>query len=176
MIALWAWIMPWVNDQVAWDDPVRAGESIQVTDDVTMTAASGWGVISGLRTTDETRGGEKAVGQVVLVKSGVAFTTLQGPFDGSARALLSSVERIAATGGADFHTSSSIRNVTTASGLRGVAQDFASGRNVGTVTTFVVGGVGIEVQVVGPEAQLAALSSETDAMIASLARDGSGAS
>lgn len=169
VIALWAWVLPWVNAQVAWDDTVRAGELIQVTDDVTMTAASGWGILSGLRAIDETRSGQKSIEQVVLVKDGVAFTTLQGPFDGDAKTLLNSAERITATGGS-FHTSNDVRNVTTASGIRGVAQDFASGRNVGTITTFVVNGVGIEIQVVGPEAQLAALSEETDAMIASLAR------
>ena len=28
VLALWAWVMPWVADQVAWDDPIEAGEAI----------------------------------------------------------------------------------------------------------------------------------------------------
>ncbi len=173
VIALWAWVMPWVAGQVAWDDPVRAGEAIQVTDDVTMTAAPGWGVVSGLRTTDRTRSGERSVDQVVLVKDGVVFSILQGPFAESARRLLSQAERITGAGAGDggFDVTGGVRDETTASGLRGVAQDFSSARNVGTVTTFVVNDTGIEIQVVGPEAQVTALSDETAAMVDSLSRD-----
>ena len=57
-----------------------------------------------------------------------------------------------------------------AADLRGLAQDFSSARNVGTVTTFVVNDVGIDIQVVGPQAQVTSLADETEAMIDSLSR------
>lgn len=173
VIALWAWVTPWLADQVAWDDQVRAGEAIQVTDEVRMTAAPGWGVVSGLRTTDRTRSGVTSADQVVLVKHGVVLSVLQGPFSESAGRLLEQAQRITgATSGDDgFHVSGQVRDVTAASGLRGVAQDFSSARNVGTITTFVVDDVGIEIQVVGARAQVAGTHDEVAAMIDSLARD-----
>ncbi len=172
VIALWAWVAPWVSSQVAWDDPVRAGQAIQVTDDVTMSAAPGWGVVKGLRTTDRTRSGAKAADQVVLVKDGVVLSILPGPFSGSVTRLLSQAERITGAGTEGYHVSGDVRDVATSSGLHGVAQDFSAPRNVGTVTTFVVGDNGIEIQVAGPEAQVTALADETRTMIDSLARSG----
>ncbi|RMI13814.1 hypothetical protein EBM89_02970 [Cellulomonas triticagri] len=168
VIALWAWVAPWVAAQVAWDDPIRAGEAIQVTDGTTLTAAPGWGVVSGLRTTDDTRSGQESAQQTVLVKDGVVFSILQGPFTEEPDRLLAQAERITGAGSSGFHVSGDERAVTTASGLRGVEQDFTSASSTGTVTAFVVDGTGIEIQVVGAPAQVTALTGEVDAMIASL--------
>ena len=174
VLALWAWVLPWVDDQVAWDDTTRTGEAFQVTTDVSMTVPPGWGVVSGLRTTDEPRGGDQArdVERTVLVKHGVVFSVQQGPFDESPVRLLGQVERITGAGDSGYHVSGETRDITTASGLRGVASDFTTADGAGTVTAFVVNGQGIDVQVAGPEAQVTALQSETDAMIDSFAQDG----
>jgi hypothetical protein len=180
VLALWAWVMPWVADQVAWDDPIEAGESIQVTDAVTMAAAPGWGVISGLRTSDDTRSGETNTTQTVLAKDGVVLSIVQGPFEESPVRLLDQAELIvgALAGDSGFAVKGEVINRTTASGLRGVAQDFTSSGGVGTITTFVVDDTGIEIQSAGPRAQMAAHADEVAAMIDSLATtdstDGSG--
>jgi hypothetical protein len=173
VLALWAWVMPWVAAQVPWDDPVVAGESFQVTDDVTMTGQPGWAVVSGLRTTDDTRSGQTADQQLVLVKNGVALSILQGPFSEAPQDLLAQAEKITGTGGNGYHVAGTVRDVTTASGLRGVAQDFSTTQGTGTVTAFVVDEVGVEIQVSGPRAQVAQVSDEVAAMIDSLATDGS---
>lgn len=175
VLALWAWVLPWVSDQVAWDDPVRPGEAIQVTDDVTMAAAPGWGVVAGLRTSDVTRSGQKAVNQVVLVKDGVAFSVFQGPFSESPTRLLQQAELIQTASGEayDFAVSGEVSPRTTASGLRGVTQDFSMADSRGAITAFVVDDVGIDIQVTGPEAQVAAHAHEVGDMIDSLAADGS---
>ncbi|WGL52455.1 hypothetical protein P5P86_01190 [Nocardioides sp. BP30] len=172
VIALWAWVMPWVDDRVAWDDSTRAGEAIQVTDDITMSVAPGWGVIAGLRTSDETRSGAKAVKQDALVKDGVLFSIVQGPFDQSPSRLLDQTERITAASSSGFHVPGETRDVTTAAGLRGIGEDFTYLGGIGSIDAFVVDGTGIEIQVSGPQAQVTALQSETDAMIDSLAQDG----
>jgi hypothetical protein len=178
VLALWAWVMPWVADQVAWDDPTVAGESIQVTDEVTMAAAPGWGVVSGLRTTDDTRSGQTSEDQTVLVKDGVVFVVTQGPFEESPARLLEQTELIFSTTDDAFAVRGEPANLTTASGLRGVAQDYTSARSVGTLTAFVVDDTGIAVETVGPRAQMAAHEDEVEAMIDSLATsdstDGSG--
>lgn len=174
VIALWAWVMPWVSAQVAWDDTTRPGEAIQVTPDVTMTVPPGWGVISGFRTDDAPRGGDQAreVEQTVLVKDGVVFSILQGPFDQSPARLLDQANRITGALTSGYHVSGEASNVTTAAGLRGVTQTFTTATGAGAVSAFVVEDTGIEIQAAGPEAQMTSLKSEVDAMIDSLAQTG----
>lgn len=172
VIALWAWVLPWVDGRVTWDDTTGPDEALQVTDDVSMTVPPGWGVIAGLRTTDETRGGQTSTKQDALVKDGVLFSVLQGSFDESPVRLLDQAQRITGASTSGFEVAGEIRDVTTATGLRGVAQEFTYGTGIGSITTFVVDGTGIEIQVTGPRAQVGALQEETDAMIDSLAQDG----
>ena len=152
---LWAWLVPWIDNQVPWDDPIRAGDVLQVTDDVTMTPSAGWGLVSGLRTSDKPRDGTVATDQTVLTKDGIYFEVTQGPFRGSTRRLLRQINRISTTTGdpAGFSVTGSPRPLTTDSGLRGLVEGFESQRNVGVSAAFVVDDTGIEVQVIGtPEA------------------------
>ena len=174
VIALWAWVMPWVAAQVAWDDTTSAGEAFQVTTEVTMTVPPGWGVVSGLRTVDDPRGGDDAreSEQTVLVKDGVVFSILQGPFEESPARLLDQANRITGAQTSGYHVSGETHNITTAAGLRGVTQNFTTATGAGAVTAFVVDNSGIEIQVAGAEAQVASLKSEVHAMIDSLAQDG----
>lgn len=174
VIALWAWVMPWVNAQVPWDDTTEVGEAFQVTTEVAMTVPAGWGVESGLRTVDEPRGGDEArdAEQTVLVKDGVVFAILQGPFDESPARLLEQANRITGAQSSGYHVSGEVHNLTTSGGLRGVAQDFTAATGAGTVSAFVVDGQGIEIQVAGPQEQVTALKGETRAMIHSLTKDG----
>ena len=139
VIALWAWVMPWINAHVAWDDSTRAGEAFAVTTEVTMTVPPGWGVVSGLRTDDEPRGGDQAreVEQTLLVKDGVVFSILQGPFEESPTRLLDQANLITGAQVSGYHVSGESHNVTTAAGLRGVTQDFTSATGAGIVTVFV---------------------------------------
>ena len=78
----------------AWDDPIRAGERIRLTDDVTFAPAAGWGLQSGLRTTDVTRAGQKSTPQVVVTNDGVLFVVQRGAWDGTPRALLDQITKI----------------------------------------------------------------------------------
>ena len=152
---LWAWLVPWIDNQVPWDDPIRAGDVLQVTDDVTMTPSAGWGLVSGLRTSDKPRDGTVATDQTVLTEDGIYFEVTQGPFTGSTRRLLRQINRISTTTGdpAGFSVTGSPRPLTTDSGLRGLVEGFESQRNVGVSAAFVVDDTGIEVQVIGtPEA------------------------
>ena len=168
VLALWAWVVPWVAEQVPWDDPVRAGETFQVTEDVTMTGQPGWDVISGLRTTDRTRSGQTAADQLVLVKKGTVLAIDQGPFSSTPQRLLRQAERLTGAGGSGFHVAGTVRDVTTDSGLRGVAQDYSTSQGVGTLTAFVVDDVGMEIEVFGPREQAPAVSDEVAEMIDSL--------
>lgn len=83
-LAVWlfcALVVPWIDEAVPWSDQVRPGDVFRVPDTVTMTPAAGWGVRSGLRTTDTTDSGTTS-GNVVLVADGVGFQITSGPWTG----------------------------------------------------------------------------------------------
>ncbi|WP_370617168.1 hypothetical protein [Mumia sp. Pv 4-285] len=167
---LWAWIVPWVDSQVAWEDQTSTGDVIQIADEVTMTPQPGWGLISGLRTSDRTRSGELAADETVLVKDGVLFLVQQGPFDGSTRTLLRQIERINSTtadkGG--FSVVGGPRPIATDSGLKGIAEGYQSQRNIGVTAAFVAGDTGIRVQVVGAPEAMTQQADDVEAMIQSI--------
>jgi hypothetical protein len=171
VLALWAWVLPWVNEQVAWDDQIQPGEAIRVTDEMTMTPAPGWGLVAGLRTADQVRSPGDALDQDILTKNGVVILIQQGPFTGTPADLLDQAELISSATDDAFHAKGEAGPETTASGLRGVSQGFISGRSVGSFTTFVVDDTGIEIQVVGPQTQMTAQAEEVAEMIDSLAVD-----
>jgi hypothetical protein len=174
VVVLWAWVLPRVDAGTGWDDLTGAGDVIQVTSSLTMAAQPGWGRIAGLKADEQTRSGQEAAVQDVLVKDGVSLVIQQGEFAGTTRELLDSIERIASSSGgeAGFAVKGAPIAMSTSGGLRGLAQGFTSTRNVGVVVAFVDAGSGIEVQVVGPPQQMIALSSEVYAMIDSLAATG----
>ena len=41
---LWTVVVPWVDGRIGWDDTIRAGERVRLTDDVTFAPAPGWGL------------------------------------------------------------------------------------------------------------------------------------
>ena len=81
--AVWVLVVPWIDRQVSWDDTIRPGDVLRVTDTVTLTPVAGWGLQSGLRTTDRTSSGERASGNVLLTKDGVQFAIQSGPWNGT---------------------------------------------------------------------------------------------
>ena len=83
--ALWTVVVPWVDRQVSWDDPIRAGDVLRVTDNVTMTPIAGWGLESGLRTTDRTSSGATASGNVAADQRRRAVRDHERAVEGLAR-------------------------------------------------------------------------------------------
>jgi len=98
-----------IDRRVPFDDPIRAGERVRLTDDVSFAPATGWGLLSGLRTTDVTKSGQKSTGSVEVTEDGVAFFAEQGAWDGTPRQLLDQITKITTTqtGGKGFELSSS---------------------------------------------------------------------
>ena len=128
------------------------GERIQVTDDVTFAPAEGWGLLSGLRTTDVTSSGQRSVPQIALTNNGVSFFVQRGDWDGTPRALLDQVTKITTTesGGDGFAVSTRPTTIETASGLDGVLEGFRSARVEGLIAAFVAGGQGSRSRSSGP--------------------------
>ena len=172
--ALWVIVVPWVDRQVSWDDPIRAGDVLRVTDNVTLTPIAGWGLESGLRTRDRTSSGAKASGNVLLTNDGVQFAITSGPWKGTPAALLRQITKVTTTTSGDesLHFTAATRSIETEAGDAGVIEAFASGRASGLIAAFVFDGQGLEIQAVGPPEQLNSNVRDIAAMIASL-RSGS---
>jgi hypothetical protein len=169
---LWTVVLPWIDGRVAWNDPIRAGERIRLTDDVTFAPAVGWGLQSGLRTTDVTSSGQTST-DVVLTSDGVTFYIQRGAWDGTPRQLLDQITKITTTTSGDQSFELSSRPVTfqTASGHDGVLESFRSTRVEGLLAALVFGGEGLRVQAVGPSQQLATHAEEIGRMISSIRED-----
>ena len=41
---VWTVVLPWIDRRVPFDDPIRAGERVRLTDDVSFAPATGWGL------------------------------------------------------------------------------------------------------------------------------------
>lgn len=166
---LWAVVFPQIDERVAWDDTIRAGERIQVSNDVTFAPAEGWGLVRGLRTTDVTDSGQRSLQESVVTNDGISFFVQTGDWTGTPRALLDQITKITTTetGGEGFHVSTRPTTIQTSVGMDGVLEGFRSPRVEGLIAAFVAGGKGIEVQVVGPTEQLSQHTQEIGRMIAS---------
>lgn len=172
--AVWTVLVPWIDDQVSWDDRVEAGDVLLVTPEVTFTPAVGWNVVSGVRAGDDSVVGEQSPPDVVITDGSVSLSMRAGPWDGTPAELLRQITKITTTieGGDAFQVTAPAGTIRTGQGATGVIEGFASPRVTGQVAAFVFGGDGVEVQVVGPQDQLAANADEIDAMIASLTTTG----
>jgi hypothetical protein len=166
---LWAVVFPQIDERVAWNDTIRAGERIQVSDDVTFAPAEGWGLLRGLRTTDVTDSGQRFLTQTVLTNDGISFYVQTGDWDGTPRALLNQITKITntETRSEGFQVSTRPTTIQTATGMDGVLEGFRSPRAEGLIAAFVVGGQGIKVQAVGPTEQLGQHTQEIGRMISS---------
>jgi hypothetical protein len=170
---LWTVIVPWIDRAVPWHDTIAAGERIRLTDDVSFAPAAGWGLVSGLRTTDRTASGQKATEQVELTNDGVSFFAQHGPWTGSSSALLRQINKITTTsrGGRGLQLSSRPVTFQTSSGHDGVLESFRSQRVDGVIAALVFGDQGLQVQVVGPPDQLDSHAREIGDMLSSIRQD-----
>jgi hypothetical protein len=171
---LWTVALPWIDERVPWHDTIAAGERIRLTDDVTFAPAPGWGLIRGLRTTDRTASGQTSTPQVELTDDGILFITERGAWSGTPRALLAQITKITSTeaGHDGLQLSTRPTTIQTASGADGVLEGFKTPRTEGLIAAFVFGDVGLQVQVVGPPAQLAGRGQEIGRMLASIRQEG----
>ena len=171
---LWAYLVPAIDDAVPWTDETRPGDVLQVTPDLTLVPPVGWGVQSGLRTTDRTAAAS-APPPVVLTKDGVLFRIDPGQWNGSPAELLAQITTITTTTAAaeGFHVTSGASTFVTRDGLTGVLETYAAERTEGVIAALVVEGQGLQIQAVGPPAQLPGYASSIEDMIGSIARTGS---
>lgn len=144
-------LIPAINGSVSYDDEVVAGDVMELNGQITFVPAVGWGITSGVRSTDIPLAGSFP-SSATVTNSGASFTVRTAPFPGDARGLL---EQIKETSDA-LSTDKSLRvtgdpvEVTTHSGDRGVISRFSNSTTDGVIAAFVYDGTGVEVVATGP--------------------------
>ena len=159
--------VPRVNDAIAWDDPVRAGEQLALTDTIAFTPATGWNVERGFRVGEG--GSAVTSGEATLAGDGVTFDIVPDTFDGTPAALLAQIEKVTSrTGDPTFQVDGDPATITTPAGDVGVIQTYSSVNGDGLVAAFVIGDTGLEITAYGPPAQMTAAADDIHDMIASI--------
>jgi hypothetical protein len=169
LFVLWTVIVPSLNDLLRYSQQTKAGDVFALNQGLTMDAQPGWGVDSGLLTTDTPRSG--AAGEPVeLSKGGVSFAVTSGPFRGGARALLGQIGKVdhALSGDEAFHVSGDVATFHTNEGHLGVAQAYTTVAGAGVVTALVYGGTGVKITFTGSTTAMADHGEEVGDMIDSI--------
>ncbi|MFD4327252.1 hypothetical protein ACFWQC_21605 [Nocardioides sp. NPDC058538] len=150
LVAITFWVLPGVDSLVAVDDPIKAGDVIQVGRSVGFDPAVGWNLESGLRSGSATSG--TYPDSATLTKDGVTFTVTTGEFDGSATALLAQLRKNNGKLGPNALDlqSGTAATFRTASEITGVIARFSTTTVEGLLGALVSDGQGIEVTVYGP--------------------------
>ena len=87
--ALWSQAMPWINDQVKLDNPIVAGDVINLGNgEVTFVPAVGWDLLSGTLLTDGNEDAASIPSSATLLSETVSYSAKSGNWDGTAKELL----------------------------------------------------------------------------------------
>jgi hypothetical protein len=163
-------VIPRINDAIEWDDPVRAGEQLALTDSIAFTPTTGWEVETGFRVGE----GGSAVesGAATVTGEGVVLVVTPDDFDGTPVELIEQVDKVtSSTVDPTFQVNGTPGTVTTSAGDVGVIQTYSSVRGDGVVAAFVIDGTGLEVTAYGPPTQMRAAAGDITDMIASIRAD-----
>lgn len=164
-------VLPRINDAVEWDDPVRAGEQLALTESISFSPTVGWEVEEGFRLALD--GSADDSGAAALTGEGVVMNVVPGDFDGTPAELIEQVDKVtSSTGDPTFRVDGTPDTVTTTDGEVGVIQPYSSARGDGVIAAFVIDGTGVELTAYGPPAQMAAAADDITAMITSIRAQG----
>lgn len=170
LLILMHFVIPAVDNAIAYDDPVESGDVMALNNGVTFTPPVGWNIVAGVR-----EGGSATTGSVgktaTLVSGGLKVDVTVDPFDGDSSALLSQIRTTtdALNAEGDFHVVGAAADFTTSSGLAGRMSRYASSGANGIIAAIVQDGVGIEVVATSATDLDQASTAEVAAMLDSLA-------
>ena len=170
---LWSQLMPWINDQVALDNPIVAGDVINLGNgEVTFIPAVGWDLLSGTLLTDGNEGAAPIPSSATLLSDTVSYSAKSRNWDGTAEELLDQVidinESLDELGLKDEQDRISITN---ADGVPGELAYLVGVDQAALIATFVFepegGGtkIGVEIEVRGEPDSLKELAEEYAPMI-----------
>ncbi|MFE3292459.1 hypothetical protein [Rhodococcus sp. NPDC059234] len=142
---LWSVGLPALNDAVGWEDPIAAGDSIDMGNGARFVPPVGWQLEEGTRVGSAPVSGVSAKNASARVATGGAeISATGGTFDGDADALLDQVNaNLSAESTRQFTVTGARNTLVTTSGLVGVVEPFTSATGDGLVATFVLPTAGV---------------------------------
>jgi len=155
LIVLWAVIAPLIADAIPYDEEVAAGDAFVVGGEVTIVPPVGWEVEPQTALED---------GTLVVHNSGLIATTTVGTFDGDLADLMAEVNE-----GLDIDRITRPQSsITTTEGSTGLIESFDGFNSHGTLAVFAEDGVGVTIEVHGPEPLFTRNADAIEQMIVSL--------
>lgn len=168
---VFATVIPAIDAAVEPDNPVEAGDVMNLGGGLTMVPAEGWNIDTGLRVDDATNSPTVGGAPPVKLSNGsVAFSVTVGSFDGTPAELLDQINEVQAdTSTIDqFATTGDRVSVTTNSGETGVVETFTGSEVSGKIAAFVRDGKGIQVVVLGLPEDMALHADDIENMVTSI--------
>jgi hypothetical protein len=168
-------VLPRINASLKADDPVEAGDVMNLGSGFVLVPTEGWNIESGVRVGDDPlSSGGATVPPVKLTQGTVVLTVSVAPFSGTPDELLDQVNKLsAATKGIDeFSTTDDRTSVTTTSGQTGVVENFSGSEVEGKIAAFVIDGKGVTVSAIGVPDDIALYQAQIEAMVESIAQEG----
>ena len=94
--AIWAHAMPWIDNQISLDDPIVAGDVVNLGAEgqLTFVPAVGWNLDSGLRLTEGSEGRVGVPSSSSVSSDVVSYTVAVGNWEGTADELLDQMLRV----------------------------------------------------------------------------------
>lgn len=166
VVAVWA--LPAIDDAVKVDNPIRAGDVVQVAN-VQFVPAAGGDLVTGLRQGQAGVSGSYP-GTAVVSYDGIQFEVIVDDYAGSPAQLLAQIENNNARyrNGSGFKATSDPVTIENSAGDRGAAARFQGSTGQGLIAAFVFAGTGVEIVAVGPKSVDDAVPQQVTAMIQSV--------
>ncbi|WP_158299791.1 hypothetical protein [Glycomyces paridis] len=164
------WALPQIDRAVAVDDPIRAGDVVQVGEHVVFTPAVGANLVAGARQGQSDASGSYPDTAAVTYR-GTVFEVITDDYRGTPAELLAQIDKTSRGlrgPGSGFQVTGPQETVANAAGDQGVAAHYDSVDQTGLVAAFVFGGTGVEIQVLGPAQGSPDVTREVAAMLRSV--------
>ncbi|XVU23058.1 hypothetical protein ACQPZJ_38210 [Actinoplanes sp. CA-054009] len=176
LFAVAVWIVPAINDRVSVDDPIRAGDVIQVGPAVRFVPVTGANLLTGLRQGEPGPAGYP--GTAAVSYGGVVFEVIADTYRGTPAQLLAQIKKtndgLRVPDDAGFHVTGDPVTISNGRGEQGVAANFEGTNGTGLVAAFVFGETGVEVEIVGPRDVPDGVARQIAGMLQSVEPIGSG--
>lgn len=171
--ALWSQVMPWIDDQVELDNPIVAGDVVNLGfGEVTFVPAVDWDLLAGVLLTEGNEDAASVPASATLLSETVSYSAKSGNFDGTPEELLDRMidinDSLDDLGVKNEQDRTSIAN---ADGVPGEVAYLVGVDQAALIATFVFepegGGtkIGVEIEVRGEPDQLKELVEEYAPMI-----------
>lgn len=174
--AIWVHGVPWINNQLSLDDPIVAGDVINLaTGELTFVPAVGWNLDAGLRLTEGAEDRVNVPSSSAVSSDVVSYSVAVGKWEGTADELLDRMlkvnESLENLVGKDEQGRDSITNADGVSGrlvyVNGLDEDVLIAAFVFPQGDDAAPDIGVEIEVRGQTSDLQDQVEEIAAMIAS---------